>query len=147
MTLSDIELWWPHTHGTPAMHTASFTFEQHTDNNADISSNGDVSNGDVSNDDASSGDGATAALTAELHARVGIRTVETTVDPVTAGRMFHVNGERIFIEGNNWKRLFCAIFILKTIFLPRQARDKHREIENKGRFLPGIRSPRGYGAV
>jgi hypothetical protein len=86
VTLSDIELWWPHTHGTPAMHTASFTFEQHTDNNADISSNGDVSNGDVSNgdvsnDDVSSGDGAAAALTAELHARVGIRTVETTVDP------------------------------------------------------------------
>ena len=119
MTLSDIELWWPHTHGTPAMHTASFTFEQHTDNNADISSNDDVSN-----DDVSSGDGATAALTAELHARVGIRTVETTVDPVTAGRMFHVNGERIFIEGNNWKRLFCAIFI-------RQARDKHRENSKK----------------
>jgi len=26
LALSDIQLWWPHTHGTPAMHTASFVF-------------------------------------------------------------------------------------------------------------------------
>ena len=38
----------------------------------------------------------------ELHTRIGVRTVETTVDPVTEGRMFYINSQRIFIEGGNW---------------------------------------------
>ena len=33
--------------------------------------------------------------------------------------------------------LFYAICILSTIILPRQARDKHRNSENKSRFLQG----------
>ena len=38
------------------------------------------------------------------------------------------------------KRIFCdAIFILKTIILPRQARDKHREDSKKDAFLGGAR--------
>ena len=36
------------------------------------------------------------------------------------------------------KRHFLAVFILNIIFLPSQARDKHRENSKKGRFLAGI---------
>jgi hypothetical protein len=38
------------------------------------------------------------------------------------------------------KRLFCAIFVIKAIVLPRQARDKHRESSTKKkghRFVQG----------
>lgn len=78
LALRNIELWWPHTHGVPALHTASFTFEQQADSETPVS------------------------ITSQLHTRVGVRTVETTIDTVTQGRMFYLNGKRIFIEGGNW---------------------------------------------
>ena len=81
LVLQNVTLWWPHTHGQPALHEASFTFAvedplqpaRHF--------------------------GAAACI---LNTTVGLRTVTSTVDPVTRGRMFYINGRRIFIEGGNW---------------------------------------------
>ena len=78
LALSDIAVWWPHTHGAPALHTAKFTFVQQADAEKDN------------------------FVASELQTRVGVRTVETTVDAVTQGRMFYINGRRVFIEGGNW---------------------------------------------
>ena len=38
------------------------------------------------------------------------------------------------------KLRFCTIFILKMIFLPRQARDKHRENSKRNAFSLGLPS-------
>ena len=51
--------------------------------------------------------------------------------------------ERVAEREYDWdevrrKRTFCAILILKTIILPRQARDKHRKTQkSECRFLAG----------
>lgn len=71
--LSDVELWWPHTHGTPSLYPVHATFE--------------IEHGLISH---------------ELYWMAGIRHVNTWVDPTTQGRIFEINGLVVFIEGGNW---------------------------------------------
>ena len=55
-------------------------------------------------------------------------------------------GRRVLFSATGWHNppgektfsLFWRHFILKTERWPRQARDKHRENSNNGRFLPGM---------
>ncbi len=69
-------LWWPHSHGEPALHTAHFALR----------------NGDGALDEAT--------------VRTGLRTVEVVQapDPDGAGKSFtvHVNGVPIFCKGADW---------------------------------------------
>lgn len=78
LQLRGIPLWWPHTHGHPALHTTMFTF---TRSDAVVA-------------------GHVALYTHNI--TVGIRTVSAEVDPITQGLLFYINHQRIFIEGGNW---------------------------------------------
>lgn len=71
--LTDIALWWPHTHGIPALHDATAVFAP--------SSGGSV---------------------ASFSWRAGFRTVTSAVDARLGGRSFSVNGQRIFFVGGNY---------------------------------------------
>jgi mannosylglycoprotein endo-beta-mannosidase len=71
--LRNVSLWWPHTHGAPALHDAVATFRR------------------------AGGGGA-----AELRFRAGFRTVGSAVDGALGGRVFFVNGERVFLAGGNF---------------------------------------------
>eukprot|EP00051_Salpingoeca_urceolata_P015589 m.202923 g.202923 ORF g.202923 m.202923 type:complete len:1050 (-) comp18444_c0_seq3:44-3193(-) len=73
MTLPSPQLWWPHTLGHPHLYQATCEI---------ITTSGDV--------------------IASLNTTFGIRTVETEYDPTTGGRVFRVNGVKLFLEGGNW---------------------------------------------
>ena len=71
--LRNVSLWWPHTHGAPALYDAVATFQR------------------------AGGGGA-----ATLRFRAGFRTVTSAVDGDLGGRVFFVNGERVFLTGGNF---------------------------------------------
>ena len=93
LVLRNIKLWWPHTHGQPALYDASFTFES-----ASLSGQEE----EEEEKHLSQPPPLAAAVLSTLNTTVGLRTVLSSVDPVTRGRMFYINGHRIFIEGGNW---------------------------------------------
>ena len=93
LVLRNIKLWWPHTHGQPALYDASFTFES-------ASFSGQEEEEEEKH--LSQPPPLAAAVLSTLNTTVGLRTVLSSVDPVTRGRMFYINGHRIFIEGGNW---------------------------------------------
>ena len=72
--LRNVSLWWPHTHGAPALYDAVATFQR-----------------------AGGGGGA-----ATLRFRAGFRVVASAVDAALGGRVFSVNGERVFLTGGNF---------------------------------------------
>ena len=72
-------LWWPYPLGEPVLHHVMLEFTTSPDNDR-LS--------------------AEPAVTHEL--RIGLRTAEGIIDPVTGGRTFLINGQRIFLAGGNW---------------------------------------------
>jgi hypothetical protein len=66
----------------------------------------------------------------------GVQQYYTFADVVPHVHSEQEEEERVAEREYDWdevrrKRTFCAIFILKTIILPRQARDKHRKNSKK----------------
>jgi mannosylglycoprotein endo-beta-mannosidase len=74
VALTGVSLWWPHTLGTPTLYAATASF---------------VIDGDAGPSDAADW-------------AVGFRTVASAVDAGLGGRVFSVNGERVYLEGGNW---------------------------------------------
>ena len=72
-------LWWPYPLGEPVLHHVMLEFTTSPDNDR-LS--------------------AEPAVTHEL--RIGLRTAEGIIDPVTGGRTFLINGQRVFLAGGNW---------------------------------------------
>lgn len=68
------KLWYPHTHGTPFLYRATFTYIPDSDNSS------------------------SSIKTVQF----GIREIETYIDATTQGRGFKVNGVKIFLQGGNW---------------------------------------------
>lgn len=78
ISAGDLRLWWPHTHGHPHLYTALTTLWAERA----LSS---------------------AAPPSHTHSmRVGIRTVGSYLDDTVHGRVFTVNGRRVFLQGGNW---------------------------------------------
>ena len=112
VTVHNATLWWPHTHGTgPYLYTARFTFTAASAAAvAAESSSGQGASQGRHRPPPFSGDyhhadiaGATPAPPiAAVQLAVGVRSVVTVVDEVLGGRVFQVNGQRIFLEGGNW---------------------------------------------
>eukprot|EP00475_Leptophrys_vorax_P000518 TRINITY_DN10290_c0_g3_i1.p1 TRINITY_DN10290_c0_g3~~TRINITY_DN10290_c0_g3_i1.p1 ORF type:complete len:952 (+),score=229.77 TRINITY_DN10290_c0_g3_i1:20-2875(+) len=74
LKISNVKLWWPHTLGSPVLYAARLTFV----------------------------DSKTSQVSDVASWRVGFRTISSEVDPVMGGRVFFVNGQRIYLEGGNW---------------------------------------------
>ena len=71
---------------------------------------------------------------------VAFDDLETVSDiSCSVGRQFDVTTDLTSIEVR--KRHFLRHLCIKVIYLPRQARDKHRENSKKGRFLAATRAP------
>jgi hypothetical protein len=83
--LRNVSLWWPHTHGAPALYDAVATFKR------------------------AGGGGA-----ATLRFRAGFRVVASAVDAALGGRVFSVNGERVFLTGGNFRSSVSASGSLTT---------------------------------
>jgi hypothetical protein len=79
--IPDVEPWWPHTHGEPALYEASLEFE------------------------VAASDGTQSAVEVDL-GRVGFRTV--TLDRSAGDFALSVNGVRIFCRGAVWTPLDCV---------------------------------------
>jgi mannosylglycoprotein endo-beta-mannosidase len=78
ISAGDLRLWWPHTHGHPHLYTALTTLWAERA----LSS---------------------AAPPSHTHRMlVGIRTVGSYLDETVQGRVFTVNGRRVFLQGGNW---------------------------------------------
>lgn len=84
LSIDDAQLWFPHTHlprrdtgvaARPDLYDAEFAFTQGLEE--EIS-------------------------THTLRFRVGLRNVTSVLDPGLGGRVFYVNGRRIFLQGGNW---------------------------------------------
>ncbi|WP_455629026.1 glycosyl hydrolase 2 galactose-binding domain-containing protein [Parabacteroides chinchillae] len=72
LSIKNPELWWPNGIGKHPLYKMDIRFEQ---------------NGQVSDSE---------------NLRYGIREIATEKDPVTGGRMFFVNGQKIYITGGNY---------------------------------------------
>jgi beta-galactosidase/beta-glucuronidase len=78
ISAGDLRLWWPHTHGHPHLYTALTTLWAERA-------------------------ASSAAAPSHTHRmRVGIRTVGSYLDDTVHGRVFTVNGRRVFLQGGNW---------------------------------------------
>jgi len=73
LNVDDPKLWWPHTLGEPFLYEARISL---------------VDDADV-------------VLDSELF-KVGLRTIEAFVHPVSLGQAFSVNGVDLFLMGGNW---------------------------------------------
>ena len=104
--VSNVALWWPHTLGQPKLYDAVLSFTPAALPAAAASS----SSGPI--------DASAAAVT--LSWRMGIRTVTSEVDAAMGGRIFRINGYRLFLQGGN--------FINPDMFL------RGREISSKRYF-------------
>jgi beta-mannosidase len=83
MTLPDVELWWPHTHGEPALYTATLILELR--------------------------DSTGSQVCVESHlGRVGFRTLR--LDRGAGQFVLYVNDRRVFCRGAAWMPLDCASF-------------------------------------
>lgn len=72
LTLKNPRLWWPNGVGEHPLYTMNIRFEQH---------------GQVSDSES---------------LRYGIREIATEKDPATGGRMFFVNGQKVYMTGGNY---------------------------------------------
>ena len=75
LALSNATLWWPHTAGTPVLHTATLTFVP---------------------------DDAAVGRPSSLTWRLGLRVVESEIDAALGGRIFLINHQRLYITGGNY---------------------------------------------
>ncbi|KAK3269096.1 hypothetical protein CYMTET_22440 [Cymbomonas tetramitiformis] len=73
-------LWWPHTHGEPALYRARCELRETSQQLH----------------------AAPGLVVATAETNFGVRNVTTRVDPSTAGRVFTINGVDIFLLGGNW---------------------------------------------
>ncbi len=75
ITISSPRLWWPHTHGTPSLHRAEFTFASTAPN---------------------------SRIHHRHSVLFGVRSTDSFLHPKTGGRAFKVNGVPVFLSGGNW---------------------------------------------
>ena len=82
--LEEVDLWWPHTLGTPNLYDAKFSANQ-------LLGQGGL------------GLRSRAGKLWDAESlKVGVKTVEAYVDDRTRGRAFKVNGVPLFVKGGNW---------------------------------------------
>eukprot|EP00980_Cylindrotheca_fusiformis_P019309 scaffold6632_cov102-Cylindrotheca_fusiformis.AAC.4 len=83
-TITNANLWYPHTHGQPALYQAKFRIYK-----TSCDSRPPATLHNVSTDD-------------QTFVQFGIRKVEFTVNPRLNGLQLAVNNERVFLQGGNW---------------------------------------------
>jgi mannosylglycoprotein endo-beta-mannosidase len=86
-TLTNAKLWYPHTHGLPALYQASFHIRKTPCNSSSADLLNDT-NADISDDEASF--------------RFGIRKVGFSLNTALNGLELTVNNEKVFLQGGNW---------------------------------------------
>ena len=97
VALADVALWWPHNLGPPTLHAAHVQFVPAP---------------------APAAAPAAAAPATTLAWALGVRSVTSEVDAALGGRVFRVNGARVFLQGGN--------YINADMFLRGRARSSRR---------------------
>jgi hypothetical protein len=73
ITIKQPHLWWPNGMGNPELYPIRLEFR--------------LANGSVSD---------------KKEEHIGIREITSTIDSITKGRVFSINGQKLFIRGGNW---------------------------------------------
>lgn len=78
--LRDVAVWWPFTHGASPLYSVRFDAVVRPSDHED----------------------GVDAVSHSLQVRHGFRTISTWVDPGLGGRVFAINGRKVFLQGGNW---------------------------------------------
>jgi len=87
--ISNVQLWYPHTHGKPSLYRATFRIQT-------IPCNGTSLVQDLSHLTSSN------VYEDEVSFRFGIRKVDFSVNTSLGGLQLKINDEKVFLQGGNW---------------------------------------------